>query len=175
MKYIGHEKIYVLNGGFQEWKKQGFPTDNKVTFYLPTDYHMNIQEQLYADVNDIRKVVAKEKQAVLIDSREKKRYLGEFEPIDPIPGHIPGAINKFWLDGVDPDGKFLDIEKQKERFKDISPDKEIIVYCGSGVTAAPNVLLLNSIGFSKVKLYVGSYSDWVSYQEHPVEKEEPME
>ena len=113
---------------------------------------------------------------VLVDSREAPRYRGEAEPIDPAAGHIPGAFNRFWKDGLGPDGKWLSDEGQQARFEGISQDSEIIVYCGSGVTACPNVFALEAAGFRNVKLYAGSWSDWIWYEGNPVtvgEEEKP--
>jgi thiosulfate/3-mercaptopyruvate sulfurtransferase len=103
-----------------------------------------------------------------MDSRESKRYLGLEEPIDKKAGHIPGAINKPWMEGIS-GGRYKQVEEQRQRFSDIDPNKEIIVYCGSGVTATPNYLALKEAGFEKVKLYVGSFSDWISYPNNKIE------
>jgi thiosulfate/3-mercaptopyruvate sulfurtransferase len=105
---------------------------------------------------------------VVVDSREGPRYRGEVEPIDPVAGHIPGAINRFWSEGRREDGSWKDANEQAARFADLSRDDEIIVYCGSGVTATPNVLALQEAGFIRVKLYPGSWSDWISYEGNPV-------
>lgn len=107
---------------------------------------------------------------MLIDSREQKRYLGIEEPIDRIAGHIPTAINKPWMEGLE-NGFFKSKTEQENRFADIAKNKPIIVYCGSGVTATPNYIALKKAGYSNVRLYAGSYSDWVSYEENPVKKE----
>jgi thiosulfate/3-mercaptopyruvate sulfurtransferase len=107
---------------------------------------------------------------ILIDSREKKRYLGLEEPIDSIAGHIPGAIHSFWQDVLTSEGLWKTNQEWKEMFSAIDPHAEIIVYCGSGVSACPNVLALKSAGFSNVKLYAGSWSDWISYSDNPIEK-----
>jgi thiosulfate/3-mercaptopyruvate sulfurtransferase len=94
--------------------------------------------------------------------------LGLEEPIDKKAGRIPGAINRPWFEGLNA-GYYKPSEIQKQRFSEINPEKEIIVYCGSGVTAAPNFLALKEAGFEKVKLYLGSFSDWISYQENKIE------
>lgn len=105
---------------------------------------------------------------MLIDSRERPRYLGEVEPLDRVAGHIPGALNRFWAEGRDADGRWKPAEAQAERFADLPRDRDIIVYCGSGVTATPNVLALEAAGFTRVKLYAGSWSDWISYEGNPI-------
>jgi len=112
-------------------------------------------------------VSGKHPNIVLIDSRENKRYLGIEEPIDKKKGHIPSAINKPWMEGLH-EGYYHSIEDQKERFSDIDSEKELIVYCGSGVTAVPNFLALKEAGFEHVKLYLGSFSDWISYEDNQI-------
>ena len=106
--------------------------------------------------------------AVLIDSRERKRYLGEEEPIDPVAGHIPGAQNMFWKEALNEAGLWKDSDALAARFAGLTDAEEIIVYCGSGVTACPNVLAMDEAGLRNVKLYAGSWSDWVSYKDNPV-------
>ncbi|MEK3910029.1 sulfurtransferase [Paenibacillus sp. FSL H7-0331] len=105
---------------------------------------------------------------LLLDSREAPRYLGEVEPIDKAAGHIPDAINKFWKDVLDEQGRFKDESAITENYARLPRDKEIIVYCGSGVTSTPNILGLSEAGFKNVKLYAGSWSDWISYEENPM-------
>lgn len=105
---------------------------------------------------------------VLIDSREAPRYRGEVEPMDKTAGHIPGARNRFWKDALGADGQWKNTEAQRTRFADLQPDDRLIVYCGSGVTACPNVLALEEAGFKNVRLYAGSWSDWISYNENPI-------
>jgi thiosulfate/3-mercaptopyruvate sulfurtransferase len=100
---------------------------------------------------------------VLVDSREGDRYRGEREPIDPIAGHIPGAVNYPWQDVSDSQGFVKSVSEQQQRWQDIQQAEEIFVYCGSGVTACVNLLSLEMAGIQKAKLYAGSWSDWCSY------------
>lgn len=169
-QYIGHEKVYVLNGGFAAWRKSGGKTDSTTPVYPSKSYRPNFNENILASLDEVRRIANGDKDSPLIDSRSMERYLGREEPIDRIPGHIPGAINLPWTDGVK-DGYFIDPDGQKERFSHLKKDAPLIVYCGSGVTATPNFIALKEAGYTNVKLYVGSYSDWVSYESHKVEKE----
>lgn len=133
-------------------------------------YKVNIRKEMLATYDEVKEIVAnKKKSPILIDSREKARYLGKEEPIDKIPGHIPGAMHKFWAEGLE-NGFFKGSEEQKKRFAELDQKEPIIVYCGSGVTATPNYIALKMAGYQNVKLYAGSYSDWVSYSDNPVEK-----
>ena len=91
------------------------------------------------------------------------RSLGKIEPIDPVAGHIPTAVNYPWQDVTTPSGFALDIDRQRQRWAAIGADLEAIVYCGSGVTACVNLLSLELAGITGAKLYPGSWSDWCSY------------
>ncbi|NJR41082.1 MAG: sulfurtransferase, partial [Leptolyngbyaceae cyanobacterium CSU_1_4] len=99
---------------------------------------------------------------VLIDSRESDRYRGDREPIDPIAGHIPGAVNYPWTEILDADGYFQPEALQQQRWAAHLADR-LWVYCGSGVTACVNLLSLEAAGIADAKLYAGSWSDWCSY------------
>ncbi|SDS75778.1 Rhodanese-like domain-containing protein [Paenibacillaceae bacterium GAS479] len=109
---------------------------------------------------------------LLLDSREPRRYAGLEEPIDHKAGHIPGAVNQFWKGVLDEQGRWKTGDALAAAFSSIPRDRELIVYCGSGVTACPNVLALQAAGYSNVKLYAGSWSDWISYSENPVAAED---
>ncbi|GGJ01784.1 hypothetical protein GCM10010885_08740 [Alicyclobacillus cellulosilyticus] len=120
-------------------------------------------------VDDVRDVVAGRRDAVLIDARAPERYRGETEPLDPKAGHIPGAVNRPWQEGLGEDGRWLPPELQRARFRDVLADgSEVIAYCGSGVTACANLFALALAGKPDARLYAGSWSDWCSYPEHPV-------
>ncbi|MEH7885833.1 sulfurtransferase [Bacillus sp. JJ1609] len=170
LKYVGHEKVYILNGGIEAWKNAGYPVDHEIPKYDKAVFVISLNKDLLASYEEVKDIVLnRDRDNVLIDSREQKRYLGIEEPIDRIAGHIPTAINKPWMEGLE-NGFFKPKTEQENRFADIAKDKPIIVYCGSGVTATPNYIALKEAGYSNVRLYAGSYSDWVSYEENPVEK-----
>ncbi|MGF3103385.1 sulfurtransferase [Rossellomorea sp. DUT-2] len=169
-QYIGHEKVYILNGGFAAWKKAGGKTESTVPVFPLKSYRPSFNETIAASLDEVRSIANGDRDIPLIDSRSRERYLGHEEPIDRIPGHIPGAINLPWTDGMT-EGYFIQGEQQNDRFAHLNKDEPVIVYCGSGVTATPNFIALKEAGFHTVKLYVGSYSDWVSYENHKVEKE----
>ena len=121
------------------------------------------------NVDDVREVVSGRRQALLVDSRDANQYLGLEAPFDPVAGHIPGARHYFWKDALQADGCWKSPEQLRERFAAAGDDnEEIIVYCGSGISAMPNVLALKEAGFANVKLYAGSWSDWISYSGNPV-------
>lgn len=162
LRYLGHDKVALLNGGWSAWQAAGHP----VTDALPTLRTGNFVPQLRSNwVVDINAVKARQglPGVVLVDSRERDRYLGEREPIDPIAGHIPGAVNYPWQDVTDAQGYLRSNLEQKQRWVDLDRAREILVYCGSGVTACVNLFSLELAGIHSAKLYAGSWSDWCSY------------
>jgi thiosulfate/3-mercaptopyruvate sulfurtransferase len=167
MKYIGHEKVYVLNGGFPNWLSHSYPLSSDTPFASPGSYHPSVQPEMLASMEEVKQHI--DASGLLIDSREERRFAGVEEPIDSAAGHIPGAVNKFWRESMDENGLWKVGEELQNRFPEALEHESIIVYCGSGVTACPNVLALSELGFSKVKLYAGSWSDWISYEDNPID------
>ncbi|MDF2925567.1 MAG: Rhodanese domain protein [Paenibacillaceae bacterium] len=168
LRFMGHEQVYLMDGGFSRWQAAGYPVNDEPPLAAkPKVFGSRVKNLQLVVMEDVRQKL-EWPGTVLIDSREPKRYRGEEESIDKKAGHIPGAVNRFWKDNLDADGLWKDREALKERFASISPDQEIIVYCGSGVTACPNLLALAEAGRPDAKLYLGSWSDWISHEENPV-------
>lgn len=170
LKYTGHEEAYILDEGFTAWKNASYPVTNEQPVVIPVIYEANLKPDRLVSVDEVREA-SLHGSNVLIDSREPRRYAGVEEPLDIKAGHIPGAVNYFWKGVLDDSGQWKSAEALREHFSGIPQDTEIIVYCGSGVTACPNVLALEEAGYSNVKLYAGSWSDWISYPENPVATE----
>lgn len=171
LKYLGHDKVYVLDGGLEAFKDLGGEISTEDEKSTKGNLNINLQENMKVDMEYVRERL-EDKNVVIVDSREYKRYIGEFEPVDKKAGHIPGAINCFWMDILkkDDDKVFLKSEEElKKQFSELMDFNEVIVYCGSGITACPNSLALSEVGI-KHKLYLGSFSDWISYDENRVEK-----
>ncbi|MEK3951266.1 sulfurtransferase [Paenibacillus sp. FSL H7-0703] len=171
LRYLGHEQVYVLEEGYSAWKEAKFPVTADQPIRIPSTFVANVRPQMLTSMQEVRRISEDSVpggSSILIDSRERPRYLGLEEPIDQAAGHIPGAVNYFWKEVLDEKGSFKNAEQLQQHFADLDPNAEIIVYCGSGVSACPNVLALNEAGFSKVRLYPGSWSDWISYEENPV-------
>ncbi|MEI7026406.1 sulfurtransferase [Paenibacillus sp. y28] len=168
LRYLGHEQVYVMDGGFSQWRQEGYPvTAAPPAIAVPKQYIPELQPDMLLSAEEVRSRLGASG-TVLLDSREERRYLGLEEPIDKAAGHIPGAVNLFWKGVLDENGRWKRLEGQQQRLAGLDKDKEIVVYCGSGVTACPNVLALQEAGFPHVKLYAGSWSDWISYPDNPV-------
>ncbi|OLN23201.1 sulfurtransferase [Domibacillus antri] len=169
LKYAGHDDVHILDSGFAGWLEKGYAVTVEKPVRRSASFSLNIQEDMRASIEEVIQA-SKSGSALLIDSRAPERYLGETEPLDRVPGHIPGAINRFFAEGLNGTA-WKSAEEQQARFEKIDKDAPVIVYCGSGVSAAPNVIAMQMAGFTNVKLYPGSYSEWSSDETRPVETE----
>jgi thiosulfate/3-mercaptopyruvate sulfurtransferase len=161
LRYLGHDRVAVLDGGFSGWQASGYPVSSDLPIMKTGNFIPAIQSNLVLTLDQV--TARKDLPTVaLVDSREGERYSGEREPIDPVAGHIPGAVNYPWQEVTDAEGYLRSPTEQRQRWQSLSSSDEIIVYCGSGVTACVNLLSLN-IANLPGKLYAGSWSDWCSY------------
>ncbi|OYD06180.1 sulfurtransferase [Paludifilum halophilum] len=164
LDYLGHEEVHVLDGGYQGWKEKGYPVTAEEPEPTATTFTPQIRRRSQlADMEDV-----KYHRGTLIDSRDPDRFSGKTEPIDPKAGHIPGAINYFWKNNLADGQRWKSAEALKQDFAFLSDEEGPIIYCGSGVTACANLLALRLAGVSKARLYAGSWSDWITYEENPV-------
>lgn len=168
LNWLGHEKVAVLDGGWPKWVEAGFPSDKELPKASPAYFEAHPQSQLLVDADFVDQI-RQDADYVLVDSRLDFRYRGEQEPIDPVAGHIPGAINAPFPENLE-DGTFKSEETLKERFSQILQGKtadHAVFYCGSGVTACHNVLALKHAGLGNAKLYGGSWSHWIADGKRP--------
>jgi thiosulfate/3-mercaptopyruvate sulfurtransferase len=168
MRYLGHDNVAVLDGGLPKWLEAGGTLETATPQHPKAEFTPNVRPEMIVDADY---VATRGAGAVLIDSRAPERYRGEVEPLDWKAGHIPGAINRNWAEGM-AGGVWKDAEAQRERFAEANLEQvdEVLLYCGSGVSAAGNLLALEIAGVKNPKLYAGSWSDWVSNDSRPVEK-----
>ena len=167
IRYLGHDRVFILDGGFSGWLKEEYPTEQKIATL--DDQQNTFVPQLKKDwVVDLDYVKQKQNDSstVIIDARSHDRYLGKTEPIDPVAGSIPSAKNLFWKEMTDSQGKIKSLDELKQLWNQYQDYSQIIMYCGSGVTACVNLLALTTIGINNWKLYVGGWSDYCSYSEH---------
>nr|WP_234982615.1 sulfurtransferase [Ornithinibacillus halophilus] len=169
--YFGHEKMYLLEGGYNGWLENGKEVTTTIPISRKKNYIPKIRHNEVVDIHGVKEKLSKN-ESVLIDSRAKERYLGKVEPLYPKAGHIPGAKNYFWKDVLDENGYWKTSKELEKHFQLLNKEEEIIVSCGSGVSACPNIIALKQAGYKNVKLYPGSFSDWISYDENRVEKKE---
>jgi len=171
LRYVGHTNNYVLDGGINKWiteNRELYIEENssKEKFDITNeDFNISLNEEILGDVNYIKDNMKKD--LILVDSRTNIRYEGIEEPIDKKAGHIPGAKNIYWKDMLKEDGA-VDENKVRENFLPLKDYINIAVYCGSGIDATFNFLLLDEVGI-KARVYAGSWSDWITYEENPID------
>lgn len=170
LKYLGHDKVYVLNGGINVFAEIGGETNSAKTEIKKGKFEVNPNENMRVNMEYVRERLNKENIAI-VDCRENIRYIGEFEPVDKKAGHIPGALNYFWMDILNKNEDRLTIKSEKsleEHFNKLKDFEEVIIYCGSGITVSPVSLALTEADIEH-KLYTGSFSDWISYEENDID------
>ncbi|HYM70895.1 MAG TPA: sulfurtransferase [bacterium] len=170
LRYLGHDAVKVLDGGWSAWRLAGHPTTADVRPGAERVFVPRVRTEMLVDMVGLRRRLSG-RAGRLVDSRAPERYRGEVEPLDPVAGHIPGAINLPWTENQDDGGMLKPIEVLRRRFSVIGSEQPV-VYCGSGVSACSNLLAMDEIGIRNAVLYAGSWSDWCSYPENPVAKKE---
>jgi len=163
LRYYGHENVRVLDGGYQAWLAAGLPVSDADPAGTRGDFTARPGHMPVLDAAAAESVA---RTGLLLDVRTGERYRGEQEPIDPVAGHIPGAVSAPAADNVNPDGTFRTTAELTVRFTALGTGP-VGAYCGSGVTAAQEVLALALAGIPAA-LYVGSWSNWISDPARPV-------
>ncbi len=165
LRYMGHEAVAVLDGGWPAWQALGADTREGQEHREPREFRGQPDSSMRISIDDVGKV------GLLVDSRDPARYRGEFEPIDPAAGHIPGALNRFWKMNLREGDHFKSPRELQQEFNDLydrAAASEAVFYCGSGVTACHNVLAAVHAGLPQPRLYPGSWSEWCADSARPV-------
>ena len=160
LRWLGHDDVFVCDGGYQAWLAIGGQPTPVVPEPELGDFEPRLRSEL---VVTSEQVAQRSSEALLLDARARERYRGEVEPIDAIPGHIPGAICVPFAENL-AGPVFADREHLSQRYRDIvnnTPAENVIVYCGSGVTACHDILAAEHGGLGLFRLYAGSYSEWI--------------
>ena len=154
LRHFGHERVVVLDGGLRGWRAEGGPLEAGAEQPSPGAFVATAKEGDTAEAEALA-------DHLLLDARAPERYRGEVEPIDAVPGHIPGAVNLPFAE-VAPNGRFLSPEELRARFEaaGAAPGRELVAYCGSGVTACVLLLAAEAAGLDAGRLYPGSWSEW---------------
>ncbi|PPC90100.1 MAG: sulfurtransferase [Methylobacter sp.] len=163
LRYLGHEKVAVLDGGLPQWQRQGYPVATALPKIKPAVFRPYVETYAWLTAAQVRDRLAV-KTLKLIDARAAERYRGEQEPIDPVAGHIPGALNRPFNLNLKANGTFLPAERLAEQFNALlhnTRPEQTAHMCGSGVTACHNLLAMEYAGLSGSKLYAGSWSEWI--------------
>jgi thiosulfate/3-mercaptopyruvate sulfurtransferase len=169
MRWLGHERVAVLNGGWSAWIESGNVQETQESKRSRRQFAPELQPDLLVDALLVDKI-RMDPEYLLIDARSPERYWAIEENIDPVAGHIPGAVSAPFSENLDEDGYFLPDDMLKERFRNLLGDhasEKTVVYCGSGVTSAHNIIAMLKVGFDMPKLYVGSWSEWITDPARP--------
>ncbi|AXI07942.1 sulfurtransferase [Oceanobacillus zhaokaii] len=167
----GHDKVYLLEGGYKRWVEDGNDVTKEISRLQRKKFKPKYRNDQTVTMEEVKEKTENQT-AILIDSRAKERYLGEIETLYSKAGHIPGAKNYFWKGVLAGEGVWKKGKELEQHFAALPKDEEIIVSCGSGVSACPNILALKAAGYTNVKLYPGSFSDWISYDKNDIELDE---
>jgi thiosulfate/3-mercaptopyruvate sulfurtransferase len=167
LRDYGHEDVLVLDGGLAAWAGTGRPVSTEPVVPVPGDWSGTPGHLPVVDADEVADVV---RDGVLVDVRAPERFRGEHEPIDPVAGHVPGAVNAPLSGNTDATGRFLPDVALRQRFEalGITADTQVAAYCGSGVTATQTLLALRLAGLGEAALYPGSWSGWISDPDRPV-------
>lgn len=169
LKYAGFKNAYVVSEGFKAIEEAGIPIDTETPVVTRTSLSPEWNEDMLASREDVEEIVAGDSTSRLVDARAKERYRGEHEPLDRVAGHIPTALNFDWAQ-LKENGVYEVTNAVKEKLIPMAEKHDsLTVYCGSGVTATPVFAMLMHLGYDNVRLYAGSYSDWVSKEDAPIE------
>ena len=170
-RWLGHDAVAVLDGGFARWLAEGRPAKSGIETRRQDEFRPAPRSDLVVDAQQVSRMLGTPDWR-LLDARAPERYRGETEPIDKKPGHIPGAANHFFQWNMSEQGTFRPQEELRDRIRasigHTEPDR-IVCYCGSGVTACHNLLAMEHAGIRGAKLYPGSWSEWSADPARPIE------
>ena len=172
LRWLGHDRVAILDGEWPQWEKEGRP----VTTEVPALRKGNFAARPHLGATVDAPFVARfhdDPSIALLDARAPERFAGLKEPIDPVAGHIPGAVNRFWQKNLNADGRFKSPEQLRHEFEEMlgnTPPEHVVHMCGSGVTACHNLIAMAIAGMPEGRLYPGSWSEWVADPSRPISK-----
>jgi thiosulfate/3-mercaptopyruvate sulfurtransferase len=172
LRWMGHDPVAVLDGGFRKWVAEHRPVASGNNVRPPQRFTAALRHDLTVDAPGIARILERD-DAVLVDARAPERYRGDVEPLDRVPGHIPGAVNHFFEQNLEEDRTFRSAHDLREGLAGAlgsTPSDRAVCYCGSGVTACHNLLAMEVAGMRGARLYPGSWSEWSSDPSRPVER-----
>ncbi len=171
LKWAGHENVAVLDGGLQAWEAAGGAINRgEEPAHFQTNFLLGPELAILVDTQTVATRLGRPVQT-LIDARATPRFKGEVEPLDPVAGHIPGALNRPFSQNLNAEGKFKSAEQLKSEFAALLGGRNpetVVHHCGSGVSALPNLIAMEVAGLGRTALYAGSWSDWCSDPNRPV-------
>jgi thiosulfate/3-mercaptopyruvate sulfurtransferase len=174
LRWLGHEAVAVLDGGLPKWQRENLPITKETPVIAPAKFKPRVNDALWVDATTVERAIGSDG-VRLLDARAEERFTGDVETLDKVAGHIPGAISAPYEDNLDFSGEFLSDEALREHYEAIlrgTAPKDVLLMCGSGVTACHSILALEHAGLSGARLYPGSWSEWITDPRRPVAKGE---
>ena len=172
LKWAGHDAVAVLDGGLQAWQAAGGAVESgKPTSHFQSNFELNPPLRELRTANQVQQALGSAQ--TVIDARAPARYRGEVEPLDPVAGHIPGALNRLFSTNIGADGRFKPAAELRAEFDALLAQRDpatVVHQCGSGVSALPNLIAMELAGYAPTALFAGSWSEWCSDASRPVEK-----
>ncbi|MEZ5417771.1 MAG: sulfurtransferase [Vicinamibacterales bacterium] len=169
LRWLGHQAAAVLDGGLAAWQRAGLPMSDAAETWTPATFAAAPAEAGRVPADDVQAHLG-DTGRVLVDARAADRFRGENETLDPVGGHIPGAVNRFYQLNLAPDKTFKPADVLRDEWTALcgGPDaSRLVMYCGSGVTACHNLLALEHAGLTGARLYPGSWSEWCAAPDRP--------
>jgi thiosulfate/3-mercaptopyruvate sulfurtransferase len=169
LRWLGHESVAVLDGGFAKWSREGRAVTSEAVEPAATTF---VVKNVAPTVNSVGVESSLSRHTLLlVDARAPERFRGEVEPMDPVAGHIPGAVNRPASLNVTANGVFKPASALRTEYQALlggRPHSDVVHYCGSGVTACHNILAMQIAGLPSTRLYPGSWSEWISNPDRPI-------
>ena len=173
LKWAGHEAVAILDGGLQAWQAAGGEVRSGTEpSHFQSNFELRPPLRRLVGSEEVKRRLGQPGQT-LVDARAAQRYRGEVEPLDPVAGHIPGALNRPFTQNLGADGRFKSREELRAEFDALLAGRDpagVVHHCGSGVSAIPNVVAMEVAGYPPAALYAGSWSEWCRLPGMPVEK-----
>lgn len=167
LRWLGHDAVAVLDGGWQHWLQHGGATSSTLPVAQPRQFEARPRRQAWLSTEQVVQAL-EDGSSRLIDARNGPRFRGEQEPMDPVAGHVPGALNRPCADNLNAQGCMRPAAELRAAFQSLAPDAGAVVHmCGSGVTACHNQLAMEVAGLCGSRLYVGSWSEWIRDPKRP--------
>jgi thiosulfate/3-mercaptopyruvate sulfurtransferase len=173
LKWVGHEAVAVLDGGLQAWQSNGgetLGTTSNDTLRPTSNFALNSAKATLVSTQAVANRLGRASMS-LVDARGAPRFRGEVEPLDPVAGHIPGALNRPFNTNLDAEGNFKSAAELRVEFESLLAGHDpttVVHHCGSGVSAIPNIIAMEIAGLGRTALYAGSWSEWCSDPARPM-------